>query len=134
MKSLVLCALILAPAFAADDPLPATKVTIHATMSAREAYAAVAKILGVRIIPDAGYVHSADGKPDAAWVETHRNAVEALKAPVTLDLENATGAEALDTIGKVTHRVWTTVKLQQGILVTVTAEDDPPQKVIPPAQ
>jgi hypothetical protein len=88
MKALAL-ALLLTPAFAAD-PLPATPVTIHATMSAREAYAAVAKILDVRIIPDAGYVHSADSKPDAAWIELHRKAVEALKAPVTLDLEAVT--------------------------------------------
>jgi hypothetical protein len=70
--------------FGQSASLPDKPVTIHATLSAYDACFAVAKILGV----DVSYV------------------AELKSTRIKLDLENATGAEAFDTITGVSNKIW----------------------------
>jgi hypothetical protein len=92
--------------FAQTVPLPNKSVTIHATMSAYEACFAVAKILGVEMSYVAGL------RSD----------------PVKLDLDNATGAKAFDTITAAAHKIWgTRPSPYHPGQILVTVSDPPPQ-------
>lgn len=118
-------ACIYTPAFAGDPRhlLPNTPVTIHSTTSAYDAYFAVAKILGVEIWPSAVSVRAPDGKPDESTIEAQKRKIAELKnIQITLNLDNATGAQALETITSFTHKPWETwpgLKAGQ-VLVIVT--------------
>lgn len=105
---LTLCAIVTIPAFGGDPNhlLPATPVTIHATMNSYDAYFAVSKILKVQMV----YV------------------AELKSIPVKLDLDKATGAKAFDTITAVTHKPWETrPDLSRPGQVLVIVSDPQPQ-------